>query len=113
MPDIDDSGARMEFSTGAIREPQDKKGRYDLITPFGLMRIARWYELGAQKYADRNWEKGLPFSNCLNSLFRHLVKYMAGYRDEDHLAAIAWNALALMHFEEVMPELNDIPARKD
>jgi hypothetical protein len=111
--EINDSGARMEFNTGAVREPQDKKGRYDLISPIGMMRLARWYELGAQKYEARNWEKGLPFSNCLNSMFRHLVKYMAGYSDEDHLAAIAWNAFALMHYEELKPELNDIPTRKD
>lgn len=111
MSQINDSGERMEFSTGATREPQDKKGRYDLISPIGLMRLARWYELGAQKYAARNWEKGLPVSNCLNSLFRHLVKYMAGHDDEDHLAAIAWNAFAIMHFEGLMPEMNDLPSR--
>lgn len=112
MEGIDDGKTRQEFQTGAIRERQTNKGRYDLITPIGLMRLARWYELGSVKYEPRNWEKGLPFSNCLNSLFRHLVKYMAGYNDEDHLAAVAWNAFALMHFEEVMPELNDLP-RKD
>ena len=31
--------------------------------------------------------------------------------DEDHLAAIAWNVFAVMHFEEVMPEMQDIPNR--
>jgi hypothetical protein len=30
-------------------------------------------------------------------------------RDEDHLAQAAWNIFALLHFDEVMPELNDIP----
>lgn len=109
---INDGGSREEFSTGAKREKQIGKGRYDLITPIGLMRLANWYELGALKYADRNWENGLPISNCLNSLFRHAVKYMAGYNHEDHLAAIVWNAFAIMHFEATMPELMDLPTRK-
>lgn len=108
---IDDGGARQSFVTGAVREPHTKKGRYDLITPEGLKRLAEWYELGAMKYSDRNWEKGLPISNCLNSAFRHLVKYIAGAKDEDHLAAIAWNVFAIMHFEKHMPELQDIPTR--
>ena len=109
---MDDGGSRHDFGTGAVREGQSGKGRYDLITPVGLRRLARWYELGAMKYADRNWENGLPISNCLNSMFRHMVKYMAGHDDEDHLSAIAWNAFAIMHFEELMPEMQDIPTRK-
>jgi hypothetical protein len=110
-PKIDDGGSRQEFSTGAVREQQTGKGRFDLITPEGLFRLAKWYELGAQKYVDRNWEHGLPISNCLNSMFRHLVKYMAGWDDEDHLAAICWNAFAIMHFEKYKPELMNIPLR--
>lgn len=109
---INDGGSRQAFDTGAIREGQENKGRFDLITPVGLTRLAKWYELGAMKYSDRNWEKGLPYSNCLNSLFRHLVKYMDGQDDEDHLSAIVWNAFAIMHFEEKHPELCDIPTRQ-
>ena len=106
-----DSGERTKFETGAIREIEQKIGRYDLISPIGLRRLARWYQLGAEKYADRNWEKGLPTSGCINSAFRHLIKYLMGMNDEDHLAAIAWNVFAVMHFEEVMPEMQDIPNR--
>lgn len=109
---IDDGGTRISYATGAVREPSTGKGRFDLITPFGLQRLAIWYELGAQKYSDRNWEKGIPISRCLDSAFRHLAKYMMGKTDEDHLAAAVWNILAMMHFEEVMPELIDIPARR-
>lgn len=106
-----DGGTRHEFTTGAIREVEEKIGRYDLISPIGLRRLARWYQLGAIKYADRNWEQGLPTSNCMNSAIRHLIKYMMGMDDEDHLAAIAWNIFAIMHFEELKPEMQDIPSR--
>ena len=95
-----DNGKRTQYESGALREPQEGKGRFDLITPYGLMRLARWYELGAKKYADRNWEKGMPWSRYVDSAFRHLVKYMMGDRSEDHLAAIAWNVFALMHYED-------------
>ena len=67
------------------------------------------------KYAERNWEKGMPFSRCVASLKRHLMKFLQGKRDEDHLAAIMFNTMALIHYEEmiergVLPRnLNDLP----
>ena len=52
-PPINDGGERMSYGDGkAIREPSTGKGRFDLITPFGLMRLAKWYEVGAKKYSD-------------------------------------------------------------
>ena len=71
--------------------------------------------MGAAKYAERNWENGMPFSRCVASLKRHLMKYQQGKRDEDHLAAIMFNAMALIHYEEMIErgllpaELNDMP----
>lgn len=109
---INDGGSRQGFESGATRESQEGKGRYDLISPIAEHRLAVWYELGAMKYAPRNWEKGLPISNCINSLKRHMNKYLKGMEDEDHLAAIAWNAFAIMHFEETMPHLIDLPTRQ-
>ena len=58
----------------------------------------------------------MPFSRCVASLKRHLMKFQQGLQDEDHLAAIMFNAMALIHYEEmiergVLPaELNDMPA---
>ena len=79
---IDDGGQRISYGEGkAIREPSTGKGRYDLISPFATRRLARWYELGAQKYADRNWEKGIPFSRYVDSAKRHLDKYIMGMND--------------------------------
>lgn len=108
---IVDSGKRMSFGEDlAEREPADGKGRYDLITPFGIRRLAIWCELGAKKYADRNWEKGMPFSRYIDAAKRHLDKYIMGMTDEDHLAAAAWNILAIMHHEELgQTELDDMP----
>ena len=106
-----DSGKRQEFSTGAVRDTAEGKGRFDLLSPAALFRWARWMEIGAKKYDDRNWEKGIPVSRCVDSAMRHLVKYLAGHDDEDHLAAVMFNVAAIMHFEEHMPEMQDLPKR--
>lgn len=115
MPDIrgkiDDGGKRISYGEDkAVREPSTGKGRYDLISPFATRRLAEWYELGAQKYADRNWEKGIPFSRYIDSAKRHLDKFVMGMEDEDHLAAAAWNIFAIMHHQELGEyELDDMP----
>lgn len=102
MKGINDGGERISYGEGnAIREPSTGKGRHDLITPFGINRLAKWYELGAAKYADRNWEKGMPYSRYIGSAFRHLLAFMMGKEDEDHLAACAWNVFAIMHHQEL------------
>lgn len=113
QPKIQDSGERREFDTGAVRDIQEGKGRFDLIPYEGLMRLAQHYENGLKKYGERNWEKGIPISGCINSAFRHVLKYIAGWNDEDHLAAIAWNVFAIMHFEKHIPQMQDIPVRRE
>lgn len=103
MPEFDkvlDSGERQEFSTGSRRDIQKGKGRFDLISAHGLMRLAKHYENGAVKYGDHNWSKGQPISRYLCSAFRHMVKYMGGCRDEDHLSAITWNIFCVIDHEE-------------
>jgi len=108
---MQDGGDRITFGKNAAqREPATGKGRPDLITPFALTRIAKWYELGANKYGDRNYEKGMPFSRYTASMFRHVIAWMKGDETEDHLSAISWNAFAIMHHQE-LNELNwdDMP----
>lgn len=108
---IKDSGERTEFSSGAVRDMHEGKGRFDLLPMCVLMRLARHYENGCLKYGDRNWEKGIPCHSFADSAMRHLVKYMDGWKDEDHLIAAIWNLCGLAWTEEKRPELMDIPAR--
>lgn len=109
---IKDSGDRTEFQSGAVRDMHEGKGRFDLLPMCVLMRLAKHYEAGARKYAERNWEQGIPCHSFADSAMRHLVKYMDGYTDEDHLIAAIWNLCGLAWTEEKKPELMDIPARK-
>jgi hypothetical protein len=108
---IQDGGKRISYGEGkAIREPSKGKGRYDLITPFAEDRIAKWYELGSEKYDDRNWERGMPFHRYIDSAKRHINSFMKGLEDEDHLAAACWNLMCIMHHQELgQLEFDDLP----
>ena len=94
-----DSGKREEFDSGAKRDTQAGKPRYDLIPAGPLKRLADLMARGAEKYDDNNWTKGMPSSRFLASLLRHVEAYRLGDRDEDHLAAAVFNAFAVMYFE--------------
>lgn len=103
MDGINDTGQRTQFGENkAIREPSTGKGRYDLISPFMLEELAKWLELGAAKYEERNWEKGgIPFSRYFDSALRHLIKFQMGMEDENHLAAAIFNIMAIIHFRRL------------
>lgn len=100
--DIHVSQAFSSHSSGAQREKMGKP-RYDLM-PARLVNdyYAKIADFGAQKYAARNWEKGLPQSQIADSLQRHLWAYMEG-EDLDqeskleHVGHILWNAVALLY----------------
>lgn len=113
---VKDSGIREQFNTGSKRDTQQGKGRPDLIPIEPLRRLAKHYENGANKYGDRNWEKGQPLSRYYASAMRHMWDYMEGDYSEDHLAAAAWNIFALIATQEriiageLSKELDDISA---
>jgi hypothetical protein len=95
------------FDSGAVRSKLDDV-RYDLISPFGLQRLAVTYAEGARKYDDHNWRKGMPFSVLLNHIINHLTLYLARENGTDHLAHAAWGLFALMEQEETNPDMNDL-----
>ena len=107
---LKDSGKRRDFKSGAVRDVREGKGRYDLITPFALRRLALIMEKGAKKYDARNWEKGMEFSSLIDSAERHIEQFKAGLEDEDHLAQACFNLFAIIHFQELgRDDLDDMP----
>lgn len=113
---IKSSGQTRTFSTGAVRDSAEGKPRMELLPQDLLMRVATWYGLGATKYGDDNWKNGQPQKACAGSLLRHLAKYMLGYRDEDHLSAVVFNALSMMNVDMYFkdnPDLYNYPEKKD
>lgn len=109
---IKDSGERREFETGAVRDMSEGKGLMVVMPASALLRLSRHYEHGAKKYGRFNWQKGIPVSSFMDSALRHIMKYLDGWDDEDHLSAAAFNILGAMEMEAHKPEMQDIPARE-
>jgi len=111
---LKDSGTRTEFSTGAVRDAQEGKGRMDLLPMRAIMAVARIFETGAKKYGADNWRKGIPLSRYLDSGLRHAMKFARGDRDEDHLSQCIWNFMCLAETQDMIREgllpleLNDL-----
>lgn len=89
---------------GVKDEPASKfdfdKSRVDLIPPEFIEALGLHYGIGAKKYAERNWEKGMSWSRCYAGAQRHMLAFWRG-EDIDaetgspHLIAAAWNMSAL------------------
>ena len=110
---IKDSGERTEFNTGAVRDMHKGKGDMLSLPMAALLRLSLLQEEGAEKYGRFNYLKGIPLSSFLDSAERHLAKYIAGWDDEDHLAAAAFNILGALQMEEEHPEMCDLKSREN
>ena len=87
------------------RKDDEDKLRYDLIPPEALAGLAAVFTMGAKKYDDRNWEKGIAYGRLYAALLRHLEAWRRGEdRDTEngqhHLDSVVWNAAALRAYEE-------------
>lgn len=54
------------------------KDRIELVAPEFIFGTARILTLGAAKYEERNWEKGMKWSRCFGALMRHMWCWWAG-----------------------------------
>lgn len=97
--------------TGALKLDEGKP-RFDLMPPGPLFEVARVYQIGANKYGERNMELGMPYGRISKAMFSHLLKWMNGETfdstdGQHHLASVAWGALTLMDYETRCPEFDD------
>ena len=79
------------------------KPSYDLIPAQALEELAKVYTLGAQKYARRNWEKGMNWCRIFGAIMRHSWAWMRGETfDQEsglhHMAHAAFGCLALVEY---------------
>lgn len=88
-----------------------KREYADIYT--AILEVAKHYEDGANKYAERNWEKGIPLHCYIDSGVRHYLKHSRGDKDEPHDRAFIWNMLGAIwtHTHTLKPELFDLPFR--
>ena len=85
-------------------EKGSKLARFDLVPTEALEALAEHFGRGAQKYADRNWERGYRYGLSSAALMRHA---WAWWRGEDldpetrsnHMISAAWHCLALYTFQ--------------
>lgn len=79
------------------------KARYDLLPPDALEALVAIYTSGAEKYGDRNWERGMGWGRVFGAAMRHLFAFWRGEdRDPEsgqpHLAHAAWNCMTLLAY---------------
>lgn len=90
------------------------KLRYDLKPPFAEQEYVRVLTVGAEKYAERNWENGMSWSNVIASAERHLAAIKKGedYDKETgilHSAHLQANAAFLTEYYKIYPQGDDRP----
>lgn len=90
------------------------KTRHDLIPAYAQEQYGKVMTVGANKYAERNWERGMAWSKVLASLERHLQAIKRG-EDFDpetgllHSAHIMCNAAFITEYYKIYPEGDDRP----
>lgn len=97
----------------AVKDDSGKL-RYDLVPAYAFSQVVRVYTVGAVKYADRNWEKGMSWGRIFAAMMRHSWSFWMGetHDKEDgihHMAHAAWCALALVEFTKTQPKFDDRP----
>jgi hypothetical protein len=116
VPRTDDLHA---FTSGA--KSSGKLPRYDLI-PFDvfIQRLAARYQLGAEKYGDDNWMKGIAkldrefILDRANHMLEHAMRAVTNLRyqldyntgsgriDDDDFAAVIWGAICCMAAQKML-----------
>lgn len=101
--------------------PQPKAARFNtgkpmlslvLEAPNALNLAAEVLEFGSKKYSRGNYKKGLPYTGVIDSLLRHVVKFLSGEDlDEEtgksHAGHILCNALILAEMTAIRPDMDD------
>lgn len=71
------SSAEEELAQGAVKYDADKV-RMDLIPPEAMFALSEILTFGSNKYAARNWEKGMPWGRVFAALMRHMWCWWGG-----------------------------------
>jgi len=101
-----EKGGGLRFNEG--------KNRLDLVPSELIEGVGRVLTMGANKYEDRNWEKGMKWSTVLASLKRHLMAFEKAedYDKESgelHIDHVLTNALFLKFYYKHYPQGDDRP----
>ena len=92
------------------------KVRLGLIPPFAIEEIGKVFTMGAEKYGAHNWMKGLPYTEVLDSIERHINEFKKGHdKDKEselqHMAHVAVNAIFLIEYAAIYTNQNKFDDR--
>lgn len=105
--DSSNTGNMRVFETGATRDTdKDKLDFEGFLSPWALERYAQYMHQHRQQ-ADGilrdsdNWQKGIPITAYVKSLWRHFFAVWKGHRrgniGEEDLCALIFNAMGILH----------------
>ena len=77
-----------------------------------VLELAKHFEEGAIKYAERNWEQGIPLHCYIDSGVRHYIKLLRGDTDEPHDRAFLWNMYCAIWTHKHLPQMIDLPFKE-
>lgn len=107
----DHSGeVRITSSTGGSKG--SKPQRYDLVPVGPLRQLSELYGRGAEKYEDRNWERGYDWSLSYAAAQRHMNAFWGG-EDIDpemgipHVICASFHMFAIAQFMDEHPEFDN------
>lgn len=88
------------------------KPRYDLIDAKAMEGLARVLTKGAVKYAAHNWRAGLPYTETIASMLRHIMAIQRGEdvdpeTGEMHADHVQCNAMFLSNMMKTRPDMDD------
>jgi len=103
-----------EKGTGTALRLNEGKPRYDLVPAYAQEQYVRVLTKGSEKYAPRNWEKGMAWTKVIASLERHIkaIKNGQDYDEETgllHSAHVMCNAAFLTEYYKIYPQGDDRP----
>jgi hypothetical protein len=86
----------------------------ELVPPSLIFATAKVLQKGAEKYAPRNWEKGMKWTVVSGCLLRHFYKWMSPLHSDfdeetglNHLWHVACNVAMLIEYENTCKDLDD------
>ncbi len=103
---IQDSGVRAEFDSGMVRDTNEGKTLWHLVSDGPMLkRYAEHLTAGALKYDARNWMKATGEAEAdrfAESAYRHFMQWYEGDQDEDHASAVWFNINGFEYVAELL-----------
>lgn len=106
-----ETDSKSELGNQAVKYDGEKP-RFDLVPALPLIDLAKVYTMGANKYADRNWEYGLHWGRIYSGVMRHLQRFWAG-EDLDpesglpHVTHATWGLFTLREYMQTNRYMDD------